>query len=238
MATSEADATFPAAVQRDSGTLLERCGRFCIQYVTLHNRISRQAESPRSRLLEVDCVTYSCGGLGNILLTLSQWAFLAYLTDRAIVYRLPPSYRFHTWLSSPFFAHTAPPERAFPYTYAGSFIQTMVMRRGDDLEQVQRRLELLRTKEPSSLLKPPLVVVRPDTVLIVPELLKNRHVQERLTRDGFPFGNFSSHEVANILLAMLVQPTVALWTRVSSHLDELRYPDTYRACHVRSQFLS
>ena len=167
MASSRVEAAFPAAVQRDSNALLERCGRFCTQYVSLHNQIRSLAESPRSRLLEVDCVTYSCGGLGNILLTLSQWAFLAYLTDRALVYRLPASYRFRTWLSSPFFASTTPPERAFPYTYAGSFIQTMVMRRGDDLEQVQRRLALMRTKEPSSLLKAPLVVVRPDTVLIL-----------------------------------------------------------------------
>ena len=183
-----------AVFRSDAHVLLERCGRWCLAYAALHNRITAQRESASARILEVDCETYSCGGLGNILVVLGQWAMLAYATDRALVYRLPASYRFDAWLESPFFDRITPPERAFPYTFAGSFIQTLVMRRGDDLDQVQRRLATFRTDSPHTILRAPLVVVRPNTVSIAPALEKNTFVLHKLKRDGFPRANFSRRD--------------------------------------------
>jgi hypothetical protein len=214
-------------------SLLARCGQWCERYIALHDNTTSTPEAKAPRYLEIDCATYSCGGWGNILTVTGQWALVAYLADRAAVVRLPPGYNVSAWVDSPFFQSTAPPERSFPYTFGGAFLQTWVLRKGDDAEQVRRRVTQLAVASLKATFVRPLVVVQADTVSITSALLRNPHVRDKLKRDGFPSHWLPPTMLPDLFNFLLFQPTPRLRAALSPYLSSLA-PLPYPAVHVRT----
>ena len=235
--------------------VIARCGRWCAELIARHNAITAAGEAgvakaftaaaqvgaggavtgapQRSGYLEIDCETYSCGGWGNILAVVGQWALVAYLAGRAPVVRLPPSQAVSSWAASPFFISTAPPARAFPYTFAGRWIQTWILRRGDDAEQAERRVkQLIKAREVSALFSEPLVVVQADTISVAPALLRKNATLNQLRRDGFPTEWLAVEHIPQLLNFLLFQPTARLHAALVPYFRALG-PLPYPAVHVR-----
>ena len=212
--------------------LLKACGQWCARVIELHNHITATPEQHAPRYLEIDCATYSCGGWGNALYAIGQWAMVAYLTDRAAVVRLPSEYSVNTWTASPFFTWTMPPRRRHPYSFGGQPIQTWVLRKGEDREQAARRVQQLGNQDLSKTFVRPLVVVQPDTTLITKTLLRNPYVIDKLRSDGYPSHWLPSTMLPHLLTFLLFQPTPQLLAKLRPYLRRLESMP-YLAVHVR-----
>jgi hypothetical protein len=212
--------------------LLKACGQWCARLIELHNRITATPEQHAPRYLEIDCATYSCGGWGNALYAIGQWAMVAYLTGRATVVRLPSEYNVNTWTASPFFTWTMPPRRRHPYSFGGQPIQTWVLRKGEDREQAARRVQQLGNQDLSKTFVRPLVVIQPDTTLITKALLRNPYVLDKLRSDGYPSHWLSSTMLPHLLTFLLFQPTPQLLAKLRPYLRRLESMP-YLAVHVR-----
>ena len=157
---------------------------------------------------------------------------VAYLTDRAVAVRLPSEYKVDSWATSPYFASTAPPRRRHPYSFGGQFIQTWVVRKGDDQEQAARHARQMGTHDLNKTFVRPLVVVQPDTTPITMALLRNPYVIEKLRSDGYPSQWLPSTMLPHLLTFLLFQPTPRLRARIRPYLRRLQ-PRPFLAVHVR-----
>ena len=230
---------------------LNRCGPWCDTYIALHKGIVQGKTPPR--YLEIDCATSLCGGWGNILQVVGAWTFLAYLTDRAAVVRLPPSIEVHRWATSPFFHSTVPPHPGRYGQNSTYLLASYSQERNAALHfkpgfGPMLTQHLARADLHALLTQIPIVTARPDTTIITPSLLQNPWARAKMRRDHFPdwlgagvgmenmVGRSKRNDsIVDLFAYMHFHPTCGLWEIMAPYLQELGFPHhTYDACHMRS----